>query len=216
MKIVRAGIFAGLLMLLAGIFYLIKNTEDREIDATENYDTNQVKGYEDSLEHTQNETPINLSTLAIHAAQIEDFEARINLKGDSVNLNILKSNHKIYQYSWLNFEVKNIICSDLNGNRKPEFWIFGFNPLNHFKIFGIEFTGKDFKKINFPELMGRQKFGYQGGDSLYFSKSNIVHSFNFKNDLYSDIGTGTRLCYYALGSDNSFVLNKMLNLENFK
>jgi hypothetical protein len=62
--------------------------------------------------------------------------------------------------------------------------------------------------------MGRQGFGYAGKDSLYFIKSNIVRSFQFKNDQYSDLINGVRFCYYSLGPDNSFVLNKTLDFEN--
>jgi hypothetical protein len=41
----------------------------------------------------------------------------------------------------------------------------------------------------------------------------IVRSFQFKNDLYSDLGNGFRECYYSLGPDLSFVLTKTLDLE---
>lgn len=213
MKILKFLLFVVLLLLVGGIFIFIKNTDENEYVSNSIFDSNQVKGFEDSLQTAQKELPQKLSDLAPYAAQIQDFEARVHVKGDSLLVEISKTNQPIYQKTWPKLDVKNLICSDLNGNDKPEFWIFGFNSSNHFVIYGLEFTGKSFKNITFPVLMGRQKFGYQGKDSLFFSKSSIVRSFKFKNDLYSEIGTGTRECYYALGPDNSFVLNKMLDQQ---
>ena len=78
----------------------------------------------------------------------------------------------------------------------------------------VEITGRFVKSLRFPDLKGRQRFGYAGKDSLYFVKTTIVRSFQFKNDLYSDLGNGYRACYYSLGPDQSFILTKTLDSEN--
>ncbi|NBW03754.1 MAG: hypothetical protein EBR87_08625, partial [Cytophagia bacterium] len=83
-----------------------------------------------------------------------------------------------------------------------------------FEIFGYEYNKNSFNLIKFPNLKGRQEFGYSGKDSLYLVKSDIVRSFQFKNDQYSDLVNGVRVCFYSLGPDNSFVLKKTLDLEN--
>ena len=113
-----------------------------------------------------------------------------------------------------NFKIKNLISSDLNNNQQPEFWIYGEDYAHKFQIYGYEYNKNSFNLIKFPNLKGRQEFGYSGNDSLYFVKSNIVRSFHFNNDQYSELENGVRVCYYSLGPDNSFVLKKTLDFEN--
>jgi hypothetical protein len=102
----------------------------------------------------------------------------------------------------------------LNGNQQPEFWLQAKSKKKITEIKAYEIKGNIMITLPFPLLKGRQRFGYVGNDTLYFVKTTIVRSFQFKNDLYSDLGNGFRACYYSLGPDQSFILTKTLDSEN--
>jgi len=152
----------------------------------------------------------------VYLTQVEDFEAKAKaeIEKDFVNFQIFKSHELVFEKKIKNFKIKNLLNSDLNNNQQPEFWIYGDDNAHKFQIYGYEYNKNSFKLIKFPNLKGRQEFGYTGKDSLYFVKSNIVRSFQFNNDQYSEIENGVRVCYYSLGPDNSFVLKKTLDFEN--
>lgn len=148
------------------------------------------------------------------SAQIEDYDARIFYRGDSCVFEITKSHRLFVRRAWKDVTVDNLLCSDLNGNQQPEFWIQAKSQKNFAVFKAFEVSGAGVSILTFPELKGRQRFGYVGHDSLYFVKTTIVRSFRFKNDLYSDLGNGFRACYYSLGPDQSFILTKTLDSEN--
>jgi hypothetical protein len=152
--------------------------------------------------------------LPVYTTQVEDFEAKADINTDFIHFQIFKSHQLIFEKKLKNFKIKNLISSDLNNNQRPEFWIFGDDNDHNFQIFGYEYNKNSFNLIKFPNLKGRQEFGYSGKDSLYFVKSDIVRSFQFKNDQYSDLVNGIRVCFYSLGPDNSFVLKKTLDIEH--
>jgi hypothetical protein len=78
----------------------------------------------------------------------------------------------------------------------------------------FEYGSGHIREISFPNLKGRQAFGYAGGDSLYFEKNSLVRLVKYANDPYADFGNGYRACYYTFGKDQSFILKKTLDLEN--
>lgn len=181
------------------------------------YDFNDEKIVNSAMDSISNMIP-EMDTIdhiiPIYSTQVEDFEAKAEIDTDCVNLQIFKSHQLVFEKKMKNFKIKNLISSDLNNNQQPEFWIFGVDDVYKFKIYGFEYNKNSFNLIKFPNLKGRQKFGYSGKDSLYFVKSDIVRSFQFKKDPYAELENGTRICFYSLGPDNSFILLKTLDIEN--
>ena len=216
MKRLKSLLFIGIILLLVYLIYFIVNQ-----DLTDNnqvvHDFNDEKIVNAAIDSISNVKP-TLDTIEkispVFLTSVEDFEARAAIEPGFVNLQILKSHVLVFEKKIKNFKIKNLISSDLNNNQQPEFWIYGDDNAHKFHIYGYEYNKNSFILIKFPNLKGRQEFGYSGKDSLYFVKSNIVRSFQFKNDQYSELENGVRVCYYSLGPDNSFVLKKTLDFEN--
>jgi hypothetical protein len=216
MKHIRSILFIGIIILLTCLIYFIFNQ-----DLTDNnqivYDFNDEKivhSAMDSISSIENLIDTTDQRVPELSVQVEDFEAKAIRNNDSIQVQIFKSHLLIFEKKWKNFKIKNLISSDLNNNQKPEFWIFGDDYQHKFKIYGYEYSKNSFNLIKFPNLKGRQEFGYSGKDSLYFVRSEIARSFQFKNDPYSEMINGVRVCFYSLGPDNSFVLKKTLDFEN--
>jgi hypothetical protein len=216
MKVIKIFLFSTLVLVLTFLVYFIFIQEQKEGNKI-NFDFNDqqiVQMAIDSITRSAKAVDKPIPINPVYSVQVEDFEANTLIKTDSIELQIFKSHQLLLSKTWLKFQVKNLICSDLNTNQKPEFWIFGTDSTGKFKIFAFEYNGNSFNLIKFPNLKGRQKFGYFGMDSLYFYKTDIVRSFHFKHDLYADIENGIRACYYSLGPDNSFILRKTIDFEN--
>jgi hypothetical protein len=216
MRHIKSFIFIGIIFLLGYILYFIINLDliDR---STLSYDFNDEKIVHsaiDSISKLKSLPDTLKQIIPTYSTQVEDFEAKVEKSTAGINFQIFKSHQLVFEKKYKNFKIKDLISSDLNNNQLPEFWMYGEDEMHRFKIYGYEYSKNSFILIKFPNLMGRQGFGYAGKDSLYFIKSNIVRSFQFKNDQYSDLINGVRLCYYSLGPDNSFVLNKTLDFEN--
>ena len=216
MRHIRSLLFIGILFLLAYLIYYIigKDLSDTNNVSFDFNDEKIVNSAIDSISHIENAIDTLSNILPVYTTQVEDFEAKADINTDFIHFQIFKSHQLIFEKKLKNFKIKNLISSDLNNNQRPEFWIFGDDNAHKFQIFGYEFNKNSFNLIKFPNLKGRQEFGYSGKDSLYFVKSDIVRSFQFKNDHYSDLINGVRLCFYSLGPDNSFVLKKTLDFEH--
>ena len=216
MKHIKSLLFIGIICLLIYLIYFIVNQDLKDNDKVA-FDFNDEKIVTSAMDSISNMEP-TLDTIErifpVYLTQVEDFEAKADINTDFIHFQIFKSHQLIFEKKMKNFKIKNLISSDLNNNQRPEFWIFGDDNAHKFQIFGYEFNKNSFNLIKFPNLKGRQEFGYSGKDSLYFVKSDIVRSFQFKNDQYSDLINGVRLCFYSLGPDNSFVLKKTLDFEH--
>jgi hypothetical protein len=216
MRHIRSLLFIGILSLLAYLIYYIigKDLSDTNNVSFDFNDEKIVNSAIDSISHIEHAIDTLSNILPVYTTQVEDFEAKADINTDFIHFQIFKSHQLIFEKKMKNFKIKNLISSDLNNNQRPEFWIFGDDNAHKFQIFGYEFNKNSFNLIKFPNLKGRQEFGYSGKDSLYLVKSDIVRSFQFKNDQYSDLVNGVRVCFYSLGPDNSFVLKKTLDFEH--
>jgi hypothetical protein len=216
MKHLKPLLFTGIILLLFYLIYFIFN-QDLTVNDKIVYDFNDEKIVNAAMDSISKMNPL-LDTIErifpVFSTQVEDFEAKVEIEPGFVNLQIFKSHQLVFEKKIKHFKIKNLISSDLNNNQQPEFWIYGDYNSDNFQIYGYEYNKNSFNLIKFPNLKGRQKFGYAGKDSLYFVKSYIVRSFLFKNDQYSELENGIRVCYYSLGPDNSFVLKKTLDFEN--
>ncbi len=211
MRSLKSLIFVGLLAALGFLFWYINSHEQLASSEVSLEDNLMASGFSDSLrQHIQPDSNATISTEPVVLnAFIEDFEAKL----DSNQFVIFKSSHLIFSKK-INWQLKQILASDLNGNQFPEFWIYGQNSSKRTQILAFEYGSGHIREISFPILKGRQAFGYAGGDSLYFEKNSLVRLVKYANDPYADFGNGYRACYYTFGKDQSFILKKTLDLEN--
>ncbi len=211
MRSLKSLIFVGLLAALGFLFWYINSHEQLASSEVSLEDNLMASGFSDSLrQHIQLDSNATISTEPVVLnAFIEDFEAKL----DSNQFVIFKSSQLIFSKK-INWQVKQILASDLNGNQFPEFWIYGQNSSKRTQILAFEYGSGHIREISFPNLKGRQAFGYAGGDSLYFEKNSLVRLVKYANDPYADFGNGYRACYYTFGKDQSFILKKTLDLEN--
>lgn len=206
-KLLKFFLFVLLLGFLAYIFVYIGELDDKP-EETEITDVDVVKAYGDSLAQIAVDDTISRPMNSSLTSAFEDFTVSV-VDG---SIKIEKSHSVLFQQKVANFKAYSVLASDLNGNEKPEFWVAGFQGKNY-RIFAFEYKEDKLKTVRFPAIMGRQRLGYAGVDSLYLEKAAIVHSFGYENDPYADISSGVRACYYKYGADGSFVLSKTLDLE---
>ncbi len=101
--------------------------------------------------------------------------------------------------------------SDLNSDSYPEILIYSkTNKKLVFTGFGVQ---NGLQKFSLPALMGRQSFGYAGGDTLFVENNNLIRRFQFRNSQFSTFPSGTRTCEYALGHDLKFSMIRTLDTE---
>jgi hypothetical protein len=196
-----------LLGFLAYIFIYIDELDDKP-EETEITDVDVVKTYGDSLAQIAVDDTISRNLQVGLTSAFEDFTVSV----DEGLIRVEKSHSVLLEKKLENFKLASVLATDLNGNDNPEFWVAGWQGKNY-RIFAFEYESGKIKTIRFPLIMGRQRLGYAGADSLYLEKSAIVHSFGYENDPYADISSGIRACYYKYGADGSFVLSKTLDLE---
>ena len=206
-KILKLFLFMLLLGFLAYIFIYISEL-DNTPENTEVTDIDVVKAYGDSLALIAVDDTVSKPLDLSLTSAFEDFTVSV----ESGVIHIEKSHAVLFEDKIMHFKASSVLATDLNGNSAPEFWVAGYQGKNY-QIIAFEYSNGKIKTVRFPAIMGRQRLGYSGRDSLFLEKAAIVHAFDFENDPYSDLGIGVRLCYYKYGADGSFVLSKTLDLE---
>ncbi len=206
-KLLKFFLFVLLLGFLAYIFVYIGELDDKP-EETEITDVDVVKAYGDSLAQIAVDDTVSKTRASELTSAFEDFTVTV----DAGIIRLEKSHAVLIVKNVANFKASSVLATDLNGNEKPEFWVAGWQGKNY-RIFAFEYESGNVRAIRFPSVMGRQRLGYTGADSLYLEKAAIVHSFGYENDPYADISSGIRACYYKYGADGSFVLSKTLDLE---
>ena len=206
-KLSKFFLFVLLLGFLAYIFVYIGELDDKP-EETEITDVDVVKAYSDSLAQIAVDDTVSKTRASELTSAFEDFTVTV----DAGIIRLEKSHAVLLETNVADFKASSVLATDLNGNEKPEFWVAGWQGKNY-RIFAFEYESGNVRAIRFPSVMGRQRLGYAGADSLYLEKAAIVHSFGYENDPYADISSGIRACYYKYGADGSFVLSKTLDLE---
>jgi hypothetical protein len=206
-KLLKFFLFLLLVGFLAYIFVYISELDNKP-ENTEVTDIDVVKAYGDSLSQIAADDTISKPTVTALTSAFEDFTISV---ADGT-IHIEKSHSVLLDDKLVDFKASSVLATDLNGNENPEFWVGGWQGKNY-RIIAFEYGNGKVRSVRFPVIMGRQRLGYAGLDSLYLEKAAIVHSFDFENDPYSEIGFGIRLCYYKYGADGSFVLSKTVDLQ---
>ena len=206
-KLLKFFLFLLLVGFLAYIFVYISELDNKP-ENTEVTDIDVVKAYGDSLSQIAADDTVSKPTVTALTSAFEDFTISV---ADGT-IHIEKSHSVLLDDKLVDFKASSVLATDLNGNENPEFWVGGWQGKNY-RIVAFEYENGKVRSVRFPAIMGRQRLGYAGLDSLYLEKAAIVHSFDFENDPYSEIGFGIRLCYYKYGADRSFVLSKTVDLQ---
>lgn len=206
-KLLKFFLFVLLLGFLAYIFVYIGELDDKPEESVIT-DVDVVKTYGDSLARIAVDDTIARNLQARLTSAFEDF----TVSAEDGLIRMEKSHSVLLEKKVSNYKAVSVLATDLNGNDKPEFWVAGWQGKNY-RIFAFEYESGRIRAIRFPAIMGRQRLGYAGADSLYLEKAAIVHSFGYENGSYADISSGIRACYYKYGADGSFVLSKTLDLE---
>jgi hypothetical protein len=206
-KLLKFLLLVLLLGFLAYIFVYISELDNKP-ENTEITDMDVVKAYGDSLAQIAVDDTVSKPMDKVLRSAFEDFTVSV----ESGVIHIEKSHSILLENNIADFKASTVFATDLNGDSGPEFWIAGFQGKSY-RIFAFEYKQGKLTTVRFPAIMGRQRLGYSGRDSLYLEKAAIVHSFDFENDSYADLSSGIRLCYYKYGVDGSFILSKTLDLE---
>ena len=206
-RLLKFFLFVLLVGFLAYILVYVGELDDKPAE-TEISDVDVVKAYGDSLALIAADDTISKAMAPGLTSAFEDFTVTV----DEGTIRLEKSHSVLLEKKVVNFKASSVLATDLNVNEKPEFWVAGWQGKNY-RIFAFEYEIRKFRDIRFPTIMGRQRLGYAGADSLYLDKAAIVHSFGYENDPYADISSGIRACFYKYGADGSFVLSKTLDRE---
>ena len=154
MEILKGLLFLGILGLLVFVFKQMYQLE--EIDSSQNSallsEELTAKQFADSLRSIASFDTLKQADARL-TAQIDDFDARIIYQGDTCVLEVKKSHRLIARRTWKYLRVSNLMCSDLNGNQDPEFWLYGLNKLNKIEFKAFEFSGVFVKVLYFPNLI---------------------------------------------------------------
>ncbi|MHA8049853.1 hypothetical protein V7S79_01915 [Aquirufa sp. ROCK-SH2] len=211
MKILKSFLFFLIVLGLSFfLFWMVKMEQSDSVDPKDTIEYQRVIG-QSTLKVPTEESIIDSNDVL--KTFYADFEGQIVQKDKNVQLTILKNGNSIFEKFLSNVSIAQLISSDLNGNGFPEFWVkLKSGKKNQFYAF--EYHKAQIKTLKFPQLMGRQSFGFAGNDTLYIEKSYLVRKFDFKNDTFSDLFNGKRACFYTFGLDDSFTLQRTLDYEN--
>ncbi len=203
MKILKYVIGVALLILFSFLMNILFHLDEKEIDVN-------------STEYLP--TPLNnkleelkdIEIDSINELETSIFEYKAIFKDQNFELYFLddlKVRKIIFHKGF-----KRILSSDLNVDQHPEFWL-QFVDNKQTKFLGFQWEEGKLIPLNFPEIKGRQRFGYIGNDSLYLEKGLLVREFEFANDSFAEMENGSRKCYYTFGKDKSFILKKTIDYE---
>ncbi|MEY2794160.1 MAG: hypothetical protein RJA76_2152 [Bacteroidota bacterium] len=203
MKILKYVIGVALLILFSFLMNILFHLDEKEIavSPTEYLPTPLNNKLEEVKE---------IEIDSINELETSIFEYKAIFKDQNFELYFLddlKDQKKIFQKGF-----KRILSSDLNVDQHPEFWL-QFVDNKQTKFLGFQWEEGKLIPLNFPEIKGRQRFGYIGNDSLYLEKGLLVREFEFANDSFAEMANGSRKCYYTFGKDKSFILKKTIDYE---
>jgi hypothetical protein len=207
MRLVKTIIFLLLLVTLIGLLVYIQDWDEESVPVTM-HDQLSLVEQSDLNQRTAETDSLGMDRPAPLSAFFEDYEANVESKA----IIFKKSNQMLGKYQLNQLTIQQVILADLNEDDVPECWILALKPSKRAEIFALTIQAGQINRINFPTLKGRQAFGYIGKDSLYLDKSTLARQFEYANDIYSEIESGRRVCYYQFGKDQSFVLKKTLDL----
>jgi hypothetical protein len=208
MKILKTISFFVILLFLSGILFWVFQWEKTEGENPINEnDFQKIMGQSQPMREKE-----PLDSVHVLKTMFTDLEASLSQKGENVVFILMRNEVKLFEKIMPKAQIHQIMCSDLNGDEFPEFWLSVYLG-KKVQFYAFEYVKSQMKALRFPRLMGRQNFGYAGNDTLFLEKNYLVRNFTFKNDTFSDIFNGKRSCFYTFGKDQSFTLIRTLDYE---
>lgn len=106
------------------------------------------------------------------------------------------------------YERKGIITDvwnmDLDNDGNPEIYIELLSKKNVLDLNVLEYSGGEFRKINFPPLSSNAKKTYGGNDKFFIKNGNLFRSFPVVNSTDTAVKNGTQKILMYQFSGNSF------------
>lgn len=126
---------------------------------------------------------------------------------------ILMSDSVKNKYNSFSVERKGIITDawnmDMDNDGNPEIYIELLSKKNVLDLNVYEYSGGDFRKINFPPLSNNTKKDYAGNDKFLIKDGNLFRSFPLVNPKDTSIKAGNvKMLVYQLNG-NSFNVNEV-------
>jgi hypothetical protein len=126
---------------------------------------------------------------------------------------ILMSDSVKNKYNSFSAERKGIITDawnmDMDNDGNPELYIELLSKKNVLDLNVYEYSGGDFRKINFPPLSSNTKKDYAGNDKFLIKDGNLFRSFPLVNSKDTSIKAGdVKMLVYQLNG-NSFTVNEV-------
>ena len=126
---------------------------------------------------------------------------------------ILMSDSVKNKYNSFSSERKGIITDawnmDMDNDGNPELYIELLSKKNVLDLNVYEYSGGDFRKINFPPLSSNTKKNYAGNDKFLIKDGNLFRSFPVVNPKDTTIKAGdVKMLVYQLNG-NSFSVNEV-------
>jgi hypothetical protein len=118
----------------------------------------------------------------------------------------------------INGAVREAVTGDLNGNGKPEIYIFTDASSANGGFYGYEFTERSYTPITGPGLItGPAAVGYAGKDTYTLSNNMLSRSFPITDGTASASATATaatptsRTITYKLGADGKWAMGQVMD-----
>ncbi|WP_316818538.1 hypothetical protein [Pedobacter nyackensis] len=126
---------------------------------------------------------------------------------------ILMSDSVKNNYNSFSAERKGIITDawnmDMDNDGNPEIYIELLSKKNVLDLNVYEYSGGDFRKINFPALSSNMKKNYAGNDKFLIKEGNLFRSFPVVNPKDTTIKAGdVKMLVYQLNG-NSFTVDEI-------
>ncbi len=130
---------------------------------------------------------------------------------------ILMSDSAKNNYNSLSVSRKGIITDawnmDMDNDGNPEIYIEYLSKKNVLDLNVYEYSGGDFRKINFPPLTSRMKKDYAGNDKFLIRNGNLFRSFPIVNPKDTTVKAGAvKVLQYRLNG-NSFSVDEVKTEE---
>ncbi|TGE04136.1 hypothetical protein [Hymenobacter fodinae] len=116
--------------------------------------------------------------------------------------------------------VTNVVSGDLNGNGKPELYIFTDNKKANGGLYAYEFGERGYTPITSPSTpTGSAGTGYAGQDTYQISGNKLVRTFPVNSATAATTGTApataatSRTVEYTLDSSGKFVMGQSMDAQ---
>ncbi|SHK50549.1 hypothetical protein [Hymenobacter psychrotolerans] len=117
----------------------------------------------------------------------------------------------------INGAVRDAVTADLNGNGKPELYIFTDNAAANGGFYGYEFAERGYTPISSPGMItGTAGVGYSGKDSYVVSNGSLTRSFPVTTttadaNATTPAAASSRTITYRLGADGKWTMGQVMD-----